>query len=255
MSYAMAYEREPPTAWAFAPNGGARRKGHENPVYLALDMLVSDERGKPQPLPTAAACRHNVIERKLYLSAFTKALSASKLTSNAPKSFILGEPRHSAYRLVNTPDPWLLFANHRQIADSFLVAVVIEAKSWIASWQPSSPVQSTIPVWVTDFYKESASRASRSSLKVLFTEVGSLLRHGETNALDRVLASIEMRRLPPELVMGIVRATYVARGRLPSWKAARTRAVSELKRRGLPADDIMVGLLADTDDDANTSSR
>ena len=114
------------------------------------------------------------------------------------------------------------------------------------------PIRRSLPSWVTDFYDRPQGKAARSDLKSMFSNLGDLLEKKDLSTIDYILEEVDWSRLPSELVMGLPRASVVVRAHLRAWREATSRAASELRKRNLPAERIMIGLLEKTPNSADT---
>jgi hypothetical protein len=62
-------------------------------------------------------------------------------------------------------------------------------------------------------------------------------------AIDAYIEKADLSTLSPEMIMGIFRASGCAKDYLVNWESGVKKAVAELNGRGLPADEIMTGLV------------
>ena len=117
-----------------------------------------------------------------------------------------------------------------------------------AYWELPHHAASPLPGWITDLYDKSVSSTKRANLRILLTEMQKLLASREFEQIDLLLLNTELTRLPGEIVMGLYRASAPAKHKLRNWEAGASRALEELRRRGLPADSIMIGLFSRPND-------
>ncbi len=146
---------------------------------------------------------------------------------------------------------WTLRALEQQLAvkgqylrafDYIIELVAIEGSAKQASAAP------VLPQWLGYLYGEPGARATRDQLRILLTEMRTMLIDQNFEMIDSVLRGADLGRLPAEVVMGLYRTAAPAKGHLENWRPGVTRALAELRRRGLPAESIMVGLLDKADE-------
>jgi hypothetical protein len=111
-----------------------------------------------------------------------------------------------------------------------------------------------LPNWVMEFYSAPRDKAPRSYTRMLIVNMRDLLETRNFEAIDHILAFVEWDKLPPEIAMGLPRTSAVVRDKLPHWNGATLAATAELRRRGLPSEEIMIGLLDKVNDGPHSRS-
>lgn len=97
-----------------------------------------------------------------------------------------------------------------------------------------------VPTWLLDLPRRDAP--SVPALRRLTREIVALLERGELEGIDRLLALPHTTTLHPELQATMLRLTFTARNKLPSWRQRLHTARARLTALGLCAEDYLGGL-------------
>lgn len=112
----------------------------------------------------------------------------------------------------------------------------VKVVAWGQSIEPACP-------WIQDFNSEFGSESSVKSLKRMFSEVSKLLESGNFEQVDRILRFADPHTYNLDFATGLLRATFVYRSRLPSWKLWRRKTEKYLADAGEIAKDELAGLM------------
>lgn len=93
--------------------------------------------------------------------------------------------------------------------------------------------------WIEDLYSD---ETPRGKVVVMAASFMALLQQKDFATIDSILAGVDWDRLSPVAICGMVRYPFAAREHLANWVPAVQKAYDELARRGLDADQIMMGL-------------
>lgn len=141
-----------------------------------------------------------------------------------------------------------------RVADCFeriaeKVSIVEAGRVFISYVSRSSSTSETLPLeeefpWILAAYSYAEKGLRRKAIRAIFWGVEELLEGNNFSNLDRVLASVNVKRLTPELSVTLLRASARAKKIAPNWKELVARVRAELAhQRVYDADKLMVGLL------------
>jgi len=100
----------------------------------------------------------------------------------------------------------------------------------------------SLPELLEEMYSEGRQRASSDRLLKLLDALFVLTGRKQFTQIEWLLRNSSLQRLAPEFAVGILRATANYRRSIPSWLEFREATRSELGRRDLNADQILIGL-------------
>lgn len=86
-------------------------------------------------------------------------------------------------------------------------------------------------------------RHDLDNLSAIFVEIDKALYDSQFRLLGRALATISVELLSPQVLVTILRATAVAKDRVPDWSETVRKVREELDRRGLDGKKILRGIL------------
>jgi hypothetical protein len=93
-----------------------------------------------------------------------------------------------------------------------------------------------------ELYSEGIQRASSDGILKLLSSLFDLIEHGAFGEIDWLLRNVQLDRLAPEFLVGILRSTSHYSARFPYWSTFLNLSREQLIRRGLDADRILSGL-------------
>src|SRR5262245_31655230 len=92
---------------------------------------------------------------------------------------------------------------------------------------------------------EGAKRASHDGLLSLTEGIFELIGSKSFDQIDFVLRSMEPEKVAPEILVTVLRATSGYTQFLHAWAGCLEKARHHLAKRGLPADQILIGLIGE----------
>jgi hypothetical protein len=99
------------------------------------------------------------------------------------------------------------------------------------------------PQWIQDLYKTGLGEVSDDHIVGLFDALENAI-YSDLDGLDAALATVDLKRLAPEFLVGIPRALFPLREDLFNWGNFVLKAWIELSsRRGLDVRELLQGLL------------
>ena len=97
--------------------------------------------------------------------------------------------------------------------------------------------------WIQDLYKTGLGEVSDDHIVGLFDALENAI-YSDLEGLDAALATVDLKRLAPEFIVGIPRALFPLREDLFNWGNFVLKAWIELSsRRGLDVRELLQGLL------------
>jgi hypothetical protein len=91
-------------------------------------------------------------------------------------------------------------------------------------------------------YADGKDRAKSDGLISLLDDLFNLVGAGLYSDLDFLMVSLDVSRVAPEYLVGILRATSKESRRIPHWSEFLSRVTTELYARKLDAAKILIGL-------------
>jgi hypothetical protein len=96
--------------------------------------------------------------------------------------------------------------------------------------------------WVKAIMRDGCQETSTDVFVNMIGGLEDLLNRHNFALLDRLLSSIDYRRISPEAMIAFVRVTYQARSDLQAWQTAVETIRDELTRRGFDGPRMLTGL-------------
>jgi hypothetical protein len=103
-------------------------------------------------------------------------------------------------------------------------------------------VAAAMPAWLQDLHVGPMGHLPRSALHALFRATWGLVGSGQEHQLDQALRMADVSKLPPVAIVGLLRYCARWRGRMPAWPDLLDRSWTELETRGLPVQELLMGL-------------
>jgi len=91
-------------------------------------------------------------------------------------------------------------------------------------------------------YQEGVDVASYEAISSLFDRLSTCVENGRTNYIDSLMQKADLKRLTPELMVGILRFTSIVRDKLTSRALYFSKVREELTYRRIDADDVLHGI-------------
>jgi hypothetical protein len=99
--------------------------------------------------------------------------------------------------------------------------------------------------WLYKTYLLVKEGLQAQALKALYWGIEDLLAARQFSSINRVFAQVDLLKLSPEVMIGLIRSTYRARLAISSWATLLKRIAEELERRAIPNwQNLLVGLSA-----------
>jgi hypothetical protein len=98
--------------------------------------------------------------------------------------------------------------------------------------------------WIADLYQEGEARASSAALVKMFRESGALMARHDFDTIGQIFRSLEVSKLAPEILIGLLRMTSRARDRISDWRKFFDQVRTDLQRRGFDVAAALRGLSA-----------
>lgn len=81
------------------------------------------------------------------------------------------------------------------------------------------------------------------SILLLFEKVEDLLEKDQFELIDIIFQNIELEKLSPDILVGILRVTSPASDEIPSFQETTKAVQKELEKRSLNSKELLAGLL------------
>lgn len=115
----------------------------------------------------------------------------------------------------------------------------IRPRDEIVAWGRS--IEAECP-WIQDFDRDFVTNSSVKSLERLFSEISKLLENNGFEQADRILRLADPNKYNLDFATGILRATFMYRSRLPSWKTWLRKTETYLVDEGEDPEAELAGL-------------
>lgn len=102
--------------------------------------------------------------------------------------------------------------------------------------------EDNLPTWIRALYEEGLGEPSVEVVQGILLGCSDLIRHGQWTIMDQILSSIEVDRLHPQSLNGLLRAPFKFRDKLPSWAILLKRTETSLRTRNENVRDWLWGL-------------
>lgn len=147
----------------------------------------------------------------------------------------------SAFNLWERPEVKKLVTTSRSFEAKIPDPLVSDSEPSTTALSPR--VATTQLWWESVIYELVESGEETTALRTLFRAIEGLFANRNLETLERGLDRIDLRRLSPDLMVGLIRATYRARRALPNWAPMLDRVKEELETRKVPDwQRLLVGL-------------
>lgn len=106
------------------------------------------------------------------------------------------------------------------------------------------PQEATGPApWLDTLYELAAKADKSGAVGFVIDHFDALAEAEQYEDLDLILKSADLERLPPEVLIALVRVPYLIHMHLEAWQGAVYRIALALHGRGLNAKGLLTGLL------------
>jgi hypothetical protein len=96
---------------------------------------------------------------------------------------------------------------------------------------------------VLDLLTAIEPQADIDTLSRTMSSIDKLIFSGNLVGLNRVLRKVDVKLIEPAAIVTLLRTSFAVRELLPDWKQLRDKAYRSLKRKRLPVERLMHGLL------------
>lgn len=121
--------------------------------------------------------------------------------------------------------------------------VHVRAQTEASSSAPAPEPQSLEFQWQPRAIELGPDRHNLDNLSAIFVEIDRALYGSQFRLLGRALATVPVELLSAQVLVTILRATAVAKDRVPEWSETVRKVREELDRRGLDGTKILRGIL------------
>jgi hypothetical protein len=94
-------------------------------------------------------------------------------------------------------------------------------------------------------YSEGDEEASSEAISTLFDRLSDCIEEGRTNYIDDVMQTVDLQKLSPEMMVGVLRFTSIVRDKLTSRTHYFYKVREELNRRAINSDEVLHGVSAE----------
>ncbi|NVN85975.1 MAG: hypothetical protein HXX15_07775 [Rhodopseudomonas sp.] len=97
--------------------------------------------------------------------------------------------------------------------------------------------------WLFNAVTAGTESSNTDQIKDVIAGLNSLLKERRFDDISRIYSVIPPKLLTPELMLTLLRVTFPVRMKILSWHSLLTKVRFELESRGLPAKEILIGLI------------